>query len=180
MLLGKPIADLLDDAIHRDATVSGPACREVLRRASECQPYLAILLRNLEHPNAALSDCAFRTFEQIGHTAIPILIDAFPASNGRFRSDLLSLLSILGDFDDVFPLLAGELLCDNDERRFWAANCLGRRHTTESSWTEQQAACLKYATDLLLSTRSAPQYRKYWLQARMTLKHLGVIPSETT
>ena len=180
MLPKKPIADVLDDAIHRDSSVSGPACREVLRRASECQAHLPILLIILEHPNAAISDCAFRTFEQIGDAATPILVDAFPASNGRFRSDLLSLLSLLGDFDYVFPILAGELLCDIDERRFWAANCLGRRHTPESGWTEQQSACLKYATDLLLSTRSVPQYRNYWLQARMTLKHLGVIPSETT
>ncbi len=180
MLPGKPITDVLDDAIHRDASVSGPACREVLRRASECPPYLPLLLRNLEHPNAAISDCAFRTFEQIGSSSIQILIDAFPASNGRFRSDLISLLSTLGDFDYVFPLLADEILCENDERRFWAANCLGRRHTPESNWTEQQSACLKYATDLLLSTRSEPQYRNYWFQARMTLKHLGVIPNETT
>lgn len=180
MLPGKPIADLLDDAIHRDASVSGPACREVLRRASECQPYLPTLLRNLEHPNAAISDCAFRTFEQIGNTAIQILIEAFPASNGRFRSDLLSLLSLLGDFDYVFPILASELLCDNDERRFWAANCLGRLQTPECTWTDPQLACLTYATDLLLSTRSVPQYRKYWLQARMTLKRMGVLPAETT
>ncbi len=180
MLPRKPIADLLDAAIHGDASVSGPACREVLRRALECQLYLPLLLRNLGHPNAAISDCAFRTFEQIGNTAIQILIDAFPASNGRFRSNLLSLLSILADFDIVFPILADELQCDNDERRFWAANCLGRRHTTDSSWSEQQSACLKYATDLLLSTRSVPQYRKYWLQARMTLKHMGFIPNETT
>ncbi len=180
MLHGKPITDVLDDAIHRDASVSGPACREVLRRASECQPYLPLLLRNLEHQNAAISDCAFRTFCQIGNPAIQILIDAFPASNGRFRSDLLSLLSALGDFDYVFPLLADEILCENDERRFWAANCLGRLHTLESNWTEQQSACLKYATDLLLSTRSVPRYRKYWLMARMTLKQLGVIPNDTT
>ncbi len=180
MLPEKPITVVLDDAIHQDPSISGPACREVLRRTSECLPYLPLLLRNLEHPNAAISDCAFRSFERIGNPAIQILIDAFPSSNGRFRSDLVSLLSTLGDFDYVFPLLAGELQQDSDDRRFWAANCLGRLHDPECIWTEQQSECLMYATDLLLSTRSVPQYRKYWFQARMTLKHLGVIPSDTT
>jgi HEAT repeat protein len=178
MLPERPISDVLDDVIRGDASVT--AYREVLRRASECQPYLPVLLRILEHPNHAISDCAFRTFEKIGNTATQILIDAFPASNGRLRSDLLSLLSTVGDFDCVFPLLAHELLCENDERRFWAANCLGRLHTPDSNWTETQSACLKYATELLLSTRSVPQYRKYWHQGRMTLKRLGVIPHDTT
>ena len=169
----KTILELLDAAESSDLAVAGRAGRELLNRHAECHDYMPRLLKLLQNSNAAMRDLAYRTIERIGPPAVSHLQTSSSESRGDFRRSLMSLITEVGHFDEYFPLLKSEIRDGEVENRNWAANCLGRKFNDDADWPTEALELLDEVVELLFSLRGQPEF---WLQARMTLKHLGKLP----
>lgn len=176
MPLHTPIPELFKAASCDDPSVAGPAFRQILDRHVECHQHMPELIELLRSPNAAISDYAFRTLELIGEPTVLPLIQTFHRSNGRFRQLVMGLIAGAAKFEVYFPILEAELERGEQSCRIWAANCLGRCYRADASWPPRATDLLNRAVEILFSTRHEPEF---WLQARMTLKQLGKIPSDT-
>jgi hypothetical protein len=174
------IADLIATSHNDDPLVAGPAAHEILRRSADCIPHIDAVVANLDYGNAAIEDFAFRTLERIGSPVAPAIVSRLENATGRLRMYLISLLPIVADFDTYFPLLERELNAADDDRRFHAANCLGRSYNDGQDWPPVAMETLRQAVDLLRTARREELRNQYWSQARMTLNHLGLIPHSAT
>ena len=176
----KSIAELIALASSDDLASSGAACRQLLRRHDECRQHASQVIGLLQHGNFAIEDMAFRTVERIGEPASPALLNAMNGATGRFRSYLISLLPIVADFNTWFPILTAEFNGPDEAMRFHAANCIGRCYNPGTSWPDDAIATLDRCIEVLRTCRHSPATNQYWFQARMTLRHLGLLDSNTT
>ena len=110
----------------------------------------------MRHPNAAISDLAFRTLERLGEKAVPHAIVAYQESNESFKIRLMGLIAEIANCDEYFPLLQDTFENGSPPCRFWAANCIGRKFDENSNWPPDALNTLSESVGLLLSLQGDP------------------------
>jgi len=174
----KTIDQLIAYASTHDLSLCGRAVRELLRRGDDCLKYAPQIVQLLQHCNAAVRDLAFRILERLGAGAVSAVIEALQSATDRFRSYLITLLPVVAEFETWFPILDAEVRADDESIRYHAANCIARCYDKMSKWPDRAMTTLDRCVTLLRSCIDDPESRAHWPQARMTLRHLGLLEPE--
>ncbi|MGC3972227.1 MAG: hypothetical protein QM775_34270 [Pirellulales bacterium] len=170
----RSITELIAAVRSDEITIAAPASRELLLRWPECRDQVSDIVELLRQGNAAVEDIAWHILSRLNRDAVKSVISALPGSTERFRTRLLGLLPIIADFSAWLPIVQAELKGTDKSLRFFAADCIGRSHVPQESWPAEAMVTLNETIEILWSAKR-PENQEYWSQARLTLKHLGLL-----
>lgn len=171
----RSIHNLLDDMRSPHVATSARAGRDLLQRHADCLEHIDSIAEFLHDDNAAIADIAYRTLERIGEPVLGALLRDLPNTKGTARNHSLSLIAGQCDDPTLVRIFGTELASDDDEHRFHAANCVGRRLACSNELDSDARSLLDRAIAVLETSRSGELRALYGTQSRMTLRKLGLL-----